>query len=120
MGNGEVTQLEGGTPHGRYNTLRKSARCFKAPILTSSKSFIKPLNTGTRSSVAKSSPRITANSWMLEATMCRTFHCKHKKLHHAAFPTTFDKQVTNTAFKNINWQSHHSTTVWFVSHIPYA
>ena len=55
-------------------TLKKSARCLSIPILTSSRSFMKPSNTGTRSACVMSSPSITANSWMEKANVRRTFH----------------------------------------------
>lgn len=56
------------------HTSKKLAKCLSAPILTSSKSFIRPLKIGTKSCVATSSPTITANSCILDATVRRTFH----------------------------------------------
>lgn len=59
---------------GGGSILRKWARFFKIPILTSSKSFISPSNTGRRSFCASSSPKIRANSCILKANVRLTFH----------------------------------------------
>lgn len=55
-------------------TFRKSCKCLSTPILTSSRSFKKPLNTGTKSPAVSWSPRMTASSWMENASVRRTFH----------------------------------------------
>lgn len=60
----------------RQLTRKKSARCFRTPILTSSKSFKNPSNTGTRSLWVISSPSISAISWIEKASVLRTFHYK--------------------------------------------
>ena len=72
-GGGEETQS---SPPGRNVslTLRKSARCFKTPMRTSSKSLRNPSNTGSRSRWVISSPSISAISWIEKASVRRTFH----------------------------------------------
>lgn len=59
-----------------FPTFRKSYRCLRTPIRTSSRSFKNPLKIGTRSAAVNWSPRITASSWMEKARVRRTFHCK--------------------------------------------
>lgn len=59
-------------------TFRKSCKCLRTPILTSSRSFKNPLKIGTRSAAVSWSPRITASSWMEKARVLRTFHCRNK------------------------------------------
>lgn len=59
-------------------TFKKSCKCLRTPILTSSRSFKNPLKIGTRSIAVNWSPRITASSWMEKAKVLRTFHCRNK------------------------------------------
>lgn len=58
------------------HTFRKSCKCLSTPILTSSRSFKKPLKTGTKSPAVSWSPRMTASSCIENASVRRTFHCK--------------------------------------------
>lgn len=66
-------------PELKRHTFRKSCKCLSTPILTSSKSFKKPLKTGTKSPAVSWSPRITASSCIENASVRRTFHCKINK-----------------------------------------
>lgn len=59
-------------------TFRKSCKCLRTPILTSSRSFKNPLKIGTKSAAVNWSPRMTASSWMEKASVRRTFHCGSK------------------------------------------
>lgn len=56
------------------HTFRKSCKCLSTPILTSSRSFRKPLKTGTKSPAVSWSPRMTASSCIENASVRRTFH----------------------------------------------
>ena len=67
-------------------TRRKSEKCFSTPMRTSSRSRKKPLKIGTKSRVVISSPRIRASSWIENASVRRTFHCK--PYTHAYSPNT--------------------------------
>lgn len=61
------------------HTFRKSCKCLSTPILTSSRSFKKPLKTGTKSPAVSWSPRMTASSCIENASVRRTFHCNINK-----------------------------------------